>query len=348
MNVTAALQALAAAALFGLSPAVAKRLGLDMTPLAGSACLYGGAGLAMALALAAGRGRSREAGLRREDVPVLVAVVLVGGLGAPVALLFGLGHTTASTASLLLNLEMVFTAALAVVLFREHLGARAALAAALVVAGAAWLTFGPRADAGGASAAAGGLAIAGACLGWGLENNLTQKLSARDPRAIVACKGLGASACALVLVWATGAHWPSGRTAAAALVLGALSYGTSLLLFIRALRALGAARTGALFATAPFVGALASLALLGERPSGRLLGAGVLMALGVALLVREHHEHAHTHDALEHEHLHVHDEHHQHAHRGDEGPEPHSHRHRHQPITHTHPHAPDLHHRHGH
>src|SRR5262249_57106405 len=161
MNVTAALQALAAAALFGLSPAVAKRLGLDMTPLGGSACLYGGAGLAMALALAAGRGRSREARLRREDVPVLVAVVLVGGLAAPVALLFGLGHTTASTASLLLNLEMVFTAALAGGVFFEHPGARAPPGGAPRGAGGARRTLWPPAHGRGGGGGAGGGARSG-------------------------------------------------------------------------------------------------------------------------------------------------------------------------------------------
>jgi drug/metabolite transporter (DMT)-like permease len=339
-------QALIAAALFGLSPAACKRLGLDATPVLGSALLYGGAGATLALLVLARRGRA-EAPLRRSDLPTLAAVIALGGLAAPILMLYGLARATGSEASLLLNLEMVFTVVVAVVGFGEHLSRHEAAAGLLIGAGAAWLTFRPG-GAGAAHGVTGDLCIAAACLCWALDNNLTQRLSIRDPRRVVAAKGLGAATCALAIGLVTGAPAPHGAVIAAGLVVGALSYGTSLLLYVRALRELGAARTGALFATAPFVGAVVSVLVLGERVELPMIGAGVVMAAGVALFLRAQHAHEHVHDALEHEHMHTHDEHHQHAHRGDEGPEPHAHPHRHEPMRHSHAHVSDVHHRHKH
>jgi drug/metabolite transporter (DMT)-like permease len=206
------------------------------------------------------------------------------------------------------------------------------------------------ADAGAATASrwTGALAVAGACAAWAIDNNLTQRLSLRDPLAVVAVKGLGAAPVALAIARGTGAPWPPATALAGALALGALSYGLSLVFYVRAARTLGAARTGMLFAAAPFIGAALAVPIAGEQPSLRLAGAAALIAGGVALLLAERHEHTHTHDPLEHEHTHVHDEHHQHVHHGDEGPEPHSHAHRHEPLTHAHPHASDAHHRHKH
>jgi drug/metabolite transporter (DMT)-like permease len=348
---SAALQAIGAAALFGVSVPLAKRLGLDEVPLVGTALLYGGAGLALGATLLLDRlrpRRPREPALRREDLPLLASVIGLGGLLGPVLQLGGLARTTASAASLLLNLEVVFTVLVAVVAFREHLGRGQAGAAALVVAGASWLSWASATATSGGSSALGAAMVAGACLAWAIDNNLTQRLSARDPRAVTCAKGLGAGSCAALLATATGAHWPAAKTVALGLALGAVGYGSSLVLYVRALRGQGAARTGTLFATAPFVGALVSFGLLGERPHLHHLGAGALMALGVMLLLREQHSHEHLHEAIEHDHLHRHDEHHQHAHDGSEGPEPHSHRHRHQPLRHVHAHVPDLHHRHEH
>ena len=189
--------------------------------------------------------------------------------------------------------------------------------------------------------------LAGACLSWALDNNLTQRLSLKDPVAVVRLKALGAGGCMLVLALLRNPQLPAAAVLAGALALGAASYGLSILLDMYALRLLGAAREAALFATAPFVGALAALPLLGERLRAVDVAAGALMAVGVVLLLRERHGHLHTHAPLEHEHLHVHDAHHAHAH---EGPvtEPHSHPHRHVALTHDHPHVSDLHHRHRH
>jgi drug/metabolite transporter (DMT)-like permease len=215
-----------------------------------------------------------------------------------------------------------------------------------VLAGAVALAWSPGA---GAATLAGAAAVAGACFCWALDNNLTQRLSARDPHTVVAWKGLGASLCALTIAMAVRAPGaPSARAIVAGLLLGALSYGTSLVLYVRALRELGAARTGLLFAAAPFFGALVAIVVLGERPGARTGLVGLGMAVGLWLFLSEHHEHEHSHDELEHEHAHRHDEHHQHEHAGGEGPEPHTHRHRHGRLVHSHGHVSDAHHRHSH
>jgi drug/metabolite transporter (DMT)-like permease len=233
---------------------------------------------------------------------------------------------------------------LAVVLFREHLTGAAGLAAIAIVGGGVLLSWGPgdlQADPLGA------LAIAGACLAWGLDNNLTQRLSRVDPVAVVRWKTLGSAACTLSLGLLLSGRTPPPAPVLGAIVLGSLSYGASILLDTYALRLLGAAREAAFFATAPFMGAVLSLPLLGDRLGTTELGAALLMAAGIALLVREKHSHLHAHEAIEHEHVHVHDEHHRHAHDGT-AHEPHSHRHRHEPVVHQHPHVSDVHHRHRH
>ena len=342
-----ALLGLLAAALFGASAPVCKRLLPDTGPILLAGLLYLGAGLGLSLyrALAPGAADpAREAALRRADAWPLAGIVVAGGLVGPVLMLFGLWRMSALSGSLLLNLEAPFTILLAVGLFGEHLGRRAGLGAALVVGGGVLLAVRPgelRGDALGA------LAIAGACLAWALDNNLTQRLSLRSPVLVVRIKTLSAGAGSLALALALGHRLPSAGVVLAALLVGSLSYGASILLDAHALRLLGAAREAAFFATAPFLGALLSIPLLGDRLGAVDVAAGLLMAAGVVALLREHHSHEHTHDHIEHEHAHVHDEHHRHDH---DGPvtEPHSHPHRHEPLTHAHPHAPDLHHRHRH
>jgi drug/metabolite transporter (DMT)-like permease len=261
----------------------------------------------------------------------------------------GLGRTPASSASLLLNLEGVFTALIAWFVFRENVGRRIALGMSAIVAGGVVLSWAGRLEWGGF---AGPLAVAGATLCWAVDNNLTQQVSAGDPVQIAMLKGLAAGAVNTLIAVALGAGWPAAPRLGAALVLGFLSYGMSLVLFVLALRYLGTARTGAYFSVAPFVGAAASLLVFRERPTPSLAAGAALMATGVWFHLTERHEHEHTHEATEHAHVHVHDEHHQHAHGPDDppvtDPTPHSHWHRHEPLTHSHPHYPDIHHRHGH
>ncbi|HQT54396.1 MAG TPA: EamA family transporter, partial [Phenylobacterium sp.] len=253
--------------------------------------------------------------------------------------------TAASTSALLLNLEGLATMAIAWIVFRENVDRRLLLGAAAILAGAVVLSW----QGGPTGLGLGALAIAGACLAWGIDNNLTRKLSAADPVQIALIKGLVAGAVNLTLALALGAQMPPLTATLAAGLVGLLGYGVSLVMFVLALRHLGAARTGAYFSTAPFIGAGLAIAMFGEPITMQLLVASALMIVGVVLHLMEAHEHPHTHEALDHEHRHVHDAHHQHDHApGDPPGEPHSHPHRHTPLTHTHPHYPDLHHRHGH
>jgi len=260
-------------------------------------------------------------------------------------LMLGLSVTPAATASLLLNLEGLATMAIAWAIFRENVDWRLLTGAAAILAGAAVLSWQGSADGIGWGA----LAIGGACLAWGIDNNLTRRLSAADPVQIALFKGLAAGAVNLALALAAGARLPQMGQIGGAALIGFFGYGVSLVLFVMALRRLGAARTGAYFSTAPFLGAALAVAMLGEPLTWQLCVAGLLMAAGVALHLAERHEHQHLHEALDHEHRHVHDEHHRHAHRPDDPQgEPHSHPHRHRPLLHKHPHYPDLHHRHSH
>jgi drug/metabolite transporter (DMT)-like permease len=227
--------------------------------------------------------------------------------------------------------------------FRENFDRRIALGMALIVAGGALLVLRPGALSGDLI---GALAIASACLMWAVDNNLTRKVSAGDATAIAAIKGLVAGTCNIVIGALSGAAWPGTAAAAAAAGVGLFGYGVSLVLFVIALRGLGAARTGAYFSTAPFVGVALALAL-GEVPGALFWPAAALMAAGVWLHVSERHEHEHVHEPLEHEHSHEHDEHHQHAHPASwDGKQPHQHPHRHERLVHRHPHYPDIHHQH--
>lgn len=269
-----------------------------------------------------------------------------GGVVGPVLLMFGLTGMPATGASLLLNAEGVFTTLLAWFAFRENFDRRIVLGMAAIVAGAVVLSWPGDASFSGVWPA---LAVLGACLAWGIDNNLTRKVSLTDATWIAAIKGLTAGGVNLTMAVLLGANWPSLPTVAGALAVGFFAYGVSLVLFVIGLRQLGVARTGAYFSVAPFLGAVLAIPLLHESVGIQSWIAGTLMAIGIWLHLTERHSHPHRHEALEHEHEHTHDEHHRHAH--DESWSPagrHCHRHRHEPITHTHPHFPDAHHRHGH
>ena len=339
--------ALLAAALFGLGVPLAKLLLASASPLLLAGLLYLGAGLGLAAVWYWRRARAQtaEAALARGDAPWLFGAVVLGGALAPALLMIGLNRTSAATASLLLNLEGVFTALLAWFAFREHVDRRVAAGFAAIAAGGVLLSFTGEA----LHTSWGAVAIAGACLAWGLDNNLTRKIAGADPIAIAAIKGLVAGGVNLALAFSFGAAWPGVRAAGLAAVLGFFAYGVSLALFVWALRALGTARTSAYFGTAPFVGAAASVAIFGYAADPMFWIAAVLMAIGVWLHLAERHDHLHTHTALSHAHRHVHDAHHRHTHDfAWDGREPHTHPHRHEPLTHAHAHYPDLHHRHRH
>ena len=338
--------ALFAAVLFGLSAPVAKILVGNLTPqlLAGLLYLGSGIGLTMLAWVRSATPRA-DPGLHSADVPFLAGAIVFGGIAAPILLMFGLLRTPASAASLLLNLEAVFTVLLAWVVFHENINSRIAVGLLAIIAGGAVLSWQGSLEF---TAYVGPVAIAGACLFWGIDNNLTQRISAADPVRIASIRGLAAGSINTLLAFWLG-QWQYTPVIWIALGLGFVSYGLSLVLYIRALRELGTARAGNYFSVAPFAGAVAGVILWREPVTLGLLAAGSLMGLGVWLHITETHEHRHVHEPMTHEHKHVHDEHHQHEHSPDDpSGEPHTHRHRHERLEHSHPHYPDVHHRHPH
>ncbi|CFQ32996.1 DMT family transporter [Yersinia bercovieri] len=337
------LAALTAAVLFGAGTPLAKQLLNTVSPwlLAGLLYLGSGAGLALYRLLT----RAAAVNLPRNELLWFIGAITAGGIVAPVLLMLGLTAMPASGASLLLNAEGVFTALLAWFAFKENFDRRIALGMMVIVAGAAILSWPGEARFTGLWPT---LAILGACFAWGIDNNLTRKVSLTDATWIAAVKGLVAGAVNLSLAFALGATLPPLANLAAALLVGFFAYGVSLALFVIGLRHLGTARTGAYFSIAPFLGAVLAI-IMGDTVTLPLILAGLLMAIGIWLHLTEQHEHQHIHDELEHDHVHIHDEHHHHSH---DFPivtgVPHKHRHQHRPITHSHPHFPDAHHRHKH
>lgn len=341
--------------LFGCSAPLISVLAGSGSALSIAGLLYAGATLAL-LVVRCARGTRSETPIARQDWPALAALTLLGGVVGPVALVLGLARLPATASSLLLNLEAVFTLAIAVLLGREHLGRRGVVSALLTIAGAVVLSEGSLRGANALGAALIGLAT----LAWGIDNNISQRLSLRDPIQIATYKAAGASLPMLLLAWLMGHPFPPLALSLAILGIGALGYGISIWLDLLALRDLGAAREAVLFSTAPFVGALFAVAVLRESLSVPLVSAAALMGAGVVLLLREQHSHWHRHDALRHAHRHRHDPcngdpHHEHAHAPEDlaghpsnRPFWHAHEHRHQELEHAHPHVSDAHHRHPH
>ncbi|MCF5687231.1 DMT family transporter [Pseudomonas sp. PA-1-3F] len=341
------IYALAAAALFGASTPLAKSLGLGLSPILLAGLLYLGSGIGLAgVRLIRDRGW-KPTGLTPSEWPWLLGAIAFGGLLGPVALMFGLTRTTSASASLMLNLESVLTAVIAWVVFRENADRRIVLGMLAIVLGGVVLP-GSGAD-GSRQDWAGPLAVALACLCWGIDNNLTRKVSASDALFIASAKGLiaGLVNCSLALY--LGAQIPGMAQLAPILLVGFLGYGISLVMFVLALRGLGSARTGAYFSTAPFLGAAVALLVFDESVTAAFWIASALMAVGVWLHLTERHAHEHVHEATEHGHWHVHDEHHQHEHGFEwDSKVPHSHVHAHGVMRHSHAHFPDVHHRHRH
>lgn len=341
-----ALLALLASALFGLSTPLVQQFGRGLGPFATAGLLYAGAALLGALLR---QPIEREAQLQRGDAPRLLLMAAFGAVLGPVALAWGLQHTSGASASLMLTLEALFTAVLARVLYRESLDRRVRAAMALILAGGVLLVLDqwPSGSAA-ASGLFGLLAVLVATIAWGADNTVSRALAERDPGQVVMVKAvLGASA-SCVLAWGAGEPLPAWGAGLTLLAVGASGYGLSLRFYLLAQRTFGAARTGSVFALAPFLGAVAAVAL-GDRQwgLGMVAGSGAMLA-GVLLHLAESHAHEHAHEALEHEHAHRHDDgHHDHTH----DPMPagtHSHWHAHAPMRHAHAHAPDAHHTHAH
>jgi drug/metabolite transporter (DMT)-like permease len=348
-HIPSLIQALVAALLFGASAPLAKYLLGSMQPIPLAAFLYLGSGIGLLGIIlfqrASHQEAEREARLGRSDLGWLAGAVFAGGVAAPIVLLFSLRITPAATASLLLNFEGVATTLIAFFAFKESISRRAWWAIAVITVASIILSANPGAEWG---FSLGALGIIAACILWGIDNNFTRNISAKDPLMIVTLKGLGAGSFSLAMAFCFGNDFPAWGMIIRAMLLGSLSYGVSIVLFIHAMRGLGAARTSALFSTAPIAGILLSILLFREFPTWWFVAAIPLMLVGALLLVNDAHEHQHVHEAVVHEHAHTHtDEHHEHDHAG-EVARKHSHLHRHDGLTHAHHHMPDLHHRHVH
>ena len=341
--------ALGAAFFFGISAPFSKLLLGSVSPSMLAGLLYMGSFLGLTLLSLFRRPPSpegaREAALRGKDFLYLAGSILAGGIAAPLFLLYGLAVTDASVASLLLNIEGVLTVLLAALIFREHVGKSILASAAVMLAAGSILAYAP--GPGGWHIRTGSLLVAASALMWAFDNNITRELSHRDPFVIARLKGLAAGVTNMAVAFAAGAALPQLPSIAGSLILGALSYGCSLVFFIYALRNLGTSRTSTCFGAAPFIGVLVSITLFGESLTAQIVTASALMLLGIWLIMREYHEHEHTHARLCHDHAHTHDEHHDHDHDGDPAAT-HSHTHTHGPLAHSHAHVPDLHHFHRH
>jgi drug/metabolite transporter (DMT)-like permease len=342
--------AIGSALLFGASTPAAKVLLGTTNPWLLAAIIYLGSGVGLLVIRLLGRAVApRAAGqtaLHGRDWVWFGAAILSGGVVGPVLLMIGLSRSSAATTSLMLNLESVATALVAWFVFRENFDRRIALGMAAIAGGAVVLSWQGTVSV---ENALGPMAIAGACLAWALDNNLTRKVALSDPVQIAMLKGLVAGSINLILALLRGAAWPSPETIVAGAVIGLLGYGISLVMFVLTLRAIGAARTGAYFATSPFIGAIIAFAVLGEPLTWQIAFAGLLMGVGLWLHLTERHEHEHEHTPEVHEHRHRHDVHHAHAHGPHDPPdEPHAHRHAHTRLRHAHQHFPDPHHAHRH
>lgn len=343
------VSALLSAVLFGASVPLAKLLTGQIPPVLLAGLLYLGSGIGLLALFGLGRRRGAAGqahAFTLRDSAWLGGAIVFGGIIGPVLLMLGLTRTPAASASLLLNLEGVFTALLAWFVFKENVDRRIALGMLLILVAGVLLVWPASLELNNVS---GALMIIAACGCWAIDNNLTRQVSVHDPMFVAGTKGLVAGVVNTAIALAMGNLLPTWSHIALAGLLGFLGYGVSLTLFVLALRHVGAARTGAYFSLAPFIGAGVALVLLHESPGGLFWPATALMAVGLWLHLAERHQHTHTHTPLAHQHQHAHDAHHQHAHDfpWDNG-QAHGHFHQHATLTHSHPHYPDIHHRHRH
>lgn len=339
--------AILAAVLYGISSPVAKILLETTSPELMAALLYLGAGLGMfAVNLVTQRhNRERkEAPLAKKDLPFVIGMIVLD-IAAPILLMLGLSLTTAANASLLNNFEIVTTALVALLLFRETIDRRLWIAIVLIAAGSILLTVD---DAGSFSFSAGSILVILACVCWGVENNCTRMLSLKNPMQIVVVKGFGAGSGALLIAFLASGMQTNLVSVAAALVLGFFAYGLSIYLYVLAQRQLGAARTSAFYAVAPFIGAGISFAVFKTPLTPLFVLAAGIMVVGAYFAAAGGHMHKHIHESVMHDHRHGHDDvHHTHVHNPPAEGE-HSHEHTHEHLEHDHPHGADMHHVHVH
>ena len=346
-NIYSIFQAILAAVLFGASAPISKLLLGEIEPIPMAAFLYLGSGIGLlvfrSLQRLGKKSESIEANIGKKDIKWLMGAVFSGGILAPIVLMFSLKNTPAAMASLLLNFEGAATTLIAVLAFREAIGKRIWIAVFSITTASILLSWNIN---GGWGISAGALGVLAACFLWGIDNNFTRNISAKDPLTIVMIKGICAGTFSLILALSLKNSLPDMRIVLGAMGVGFFSYGLSIVLFILAMRNLGASRTSAFFGAAPFVGVIISFLLFREIPNSMFLISLPFMIMGAILILSEEHGHDHLHELLQHEHRHSHkDGHHEH----EEGAiKEHSHEHIHREFKHSHSHMPDIHHRHAH
>lgn len=352
IRVYPAFIALLAAFLFGASAPLTKILLGKIEPIPLAAFLYLGSGLGLLILQGfigvVKKHKIKEAPLRSKDIPWLLGAILFGGVIAPILLLVSLDKTPASTAALLLNFEGVATTVIAIVFFKEYAG-KEIIGAVILITLASIILSWDFTNQWGFSLSA--LGIVCACICWGIDNNFTRNISAKNPFSIVIIKGIIAGMVSFIISVLLRYQLPKFDVIIISMIIGFFCYGSSIVLFVFALRSLGSARTSALFGTSPFIGVILSFVLLGDKLSSMFIMSLPLMVIGTILLLRERHNHVHRHEFLKHEHSHSHEDgHHNHSHEGVEVPikGKHTHYHVHEAIEHEHPHAPDVEHRHVH
>jgi len=343
------LLAILSALLFGISPVLCKLVIGEMSPILLAGLLYLGSGIGLSFVLIRQRiNIFRETrSISRSHQVKLLGAVLAGGVIAPLCLVFGIKYGRASEVTLLLNLETVATTIIAWLIFKEQVSRYVWGGKALIVLASAFIILkSPE----GLVFSGSGILVVSACIFWGIDNNLTRDVDELPATVLAAIKGYGAGLFNIILAYVTGFGTIEVQQVGGALLIGAFSYGVSLVLFIGALRKIGSARSSTYFAIGPFIGVIFSLLLLHEQPPAPFWFAATLMIAGVLCLYRERHEHPHVHEAVTHRHQHTHDqdEHHHHLHDEKDKTEPHNHSHLHDQLTHSHVHWPDTHHRHIH
>lgn len=351
--------AILAAALYGISSPVSKILLEEIPPAMMASLLYLGAGSGMLLVNLFRRSGSdvqKESGLTRNELPYIIAMILLD-IAAPLLLMVALTVTTAANASLLNNFEIVATSLIAMLIFKEAIGKRMWIAIALITTASLLLTIN---ESGSLSFSFGSIFVILACACWGLENNCTRKLSSKNPLQIVVIKGFGSGLCSLAIAFAVRQFSSNVFYICLAFLLGFVAYGLSIYFYIFAQRELGAARTSAYYAVAPFIGVLISIIVFRQKMNASFVAALLIMIAGAYFAASERHQHDHVHHPVTHEHRHNHhDSHHDHHHDNDQilgdflGQDPapagdHSHIHTHENIRHVHLHTPDIHHDHSH
>lgn len=335
---------LASAFLFGAATPASKALLENIQPQSLAGLLYFGAALGVLPLVLREKTFNWPWQAGRSTFFFLSGAILLGGIMGPLLLLLGLRATNAGDVSLWLNLEFVATVILGHFVFREHLSARGWIAACGTLIASVLLV-----EIEGGNGVVPFLLIASGCLCWGFDNHLTALIDGISPAQTTFWKGLFAGVFNSIMGGAFSIFTNRPELFLGAMILGAISYGISIIFYILAAQGLGAVRSQILFSLAPFIGLFLAVTALGESLTIIQVVAAGIIILSLIILFSENHAHVHRHTFVSHQHQHTHDgSHHNHRHNGVDGQNEHTHWHDHHPERHDHEHWPDLHHRHSH